>query len=389
MNRVKDKIFGIMHGENHRRYSFLAVLLYALSKGYGGLVHLRRLGYRKRLIPSKKLPCMVISIGNLTVGGTGKTPMAIYLARTIQGLGHRVVVVSRGYKGAAEKSGGIVSDGESLLMGYKEAGDEPLMLAKILRGVPVLVGSNRYQAGRVAVKQFNPNIVILDDGFQHLALQRDIDLVLLDANLPLGNTHLLPRGTLREPISALKRGNAFILTRTSSDSGSQSEVTTRTGWRMLKSITGQKPIFRSTHVSVVRHVIRGDHSGATPGSHKSREEDAQILRGKRVIAFAGIAANSRFKRELEQWGCLLETFIDYTDHHSYSRRDIDHIVSLAEATGVDFVVTTEKDYMRIIDRFHLPLDMVVMGIKISMGDDEKAFEEYLQKKIEAFSGGSH
>ena len=202
-----------MTGNNDHECFFLGYFLSMASKIYGGGVKLRQKLYQKGLVKSKRLPCMVISVGNLSVGGTGKTPMTIYLANLIQDFGNKAVVISRGYKGRAEKAGGIVSDGKVLLMGPETAGDEPYMMAVKLKNVPVIVGKNRFEAGMLAVRTFKPEVLVLDDAFQHLKLERDLDLVLLDCQRPFGNGHMLPRGIMREPVSALSRADALILTR--------------------------------------------------------------------------------------------------------------------------------------------------------------------------------
>ena len=201
-----------MTGKIHPPFA-LNLLLTLLSKAYGAGVRLRRDGYALGFLKSRKLPCTVISIGNLTTGGTGKTPMAIYVAERVRRLGYRVAVISRGYKGASEKSGGIVSDGNTILMDPNTAGDEPFLLAASLKGIPVLVGHDRYQSGMHAINRFQTEVVILDDAFQHLALFRDLNLLLLDSSIPFGNGHLLPRGTLREPASTLRFSDALIMTR--------------------------------------------------------------------------------------------------------------------------------------------------------------------------------
>ncbi len=201
-----------MTGKIHPPFA-LNLLLTLLSKAYGTGVRLRRNAYASGFLKQKKLPCTVISIGNLTTGGTGKTPMTIYVAEQVRRLGYRVAVLSRGYKGAAEKSGGIVSDGNAVLMDPLSAGDEPFLLAASLKGIPVLVGHDRYQSGMHAINRFQTEVVILDDAFQHLALFRDVNLLLLDSSLPFGNGHLLPRGSLREPVSALDFSDALIMTR--------------------------------------------------------------------------------------------------------------------------------------------------------------------------------
>ena len=196
MIRIKKKIESVIMSDDNNGNGCFLLLLSMASKVYGGAVKLRRTFYKKSVFKSKKLSRPVISIGNITAGGTGKTPMTIYVANVINALGYNVAVVSRGYKGKAETKGGIVSDGETLLMTPEISGDEPYMMAAKLKDVPVIVGKNRFKAGRLAIGKFAPDIILLDDGFQHLKLERGLDLVLLDCRKPLGNGHLLPRGMM-------------------------------------------------------------------------------------------------------------------------------------------------------------------------------------------------
>lgn len=186
-------------------------LLSLLSKLYGLAVTIRLSLYRLGILKSRTLPCFVLSIGNITAGGTGKTPMTLYAARLVKKLGYTAAVVSRGYKGAFEEKGGIVSTGKKIVATADQAGDEPYMLATTLN-IPVVVGKNRYKAAMTAVEEFHPDVVILDDAFQHLAVKRDLNLLLLDCTSPFGNNALLPRGPLREPLSALNRSDAVVLT---------------------------------------------------------------------------------------------------------------------------------------------------------------------------------
>ena len=162
MASIKKKIKRIMKSREKTRLFSLGALLFVFSMFYGGAVKLRGILFRKGVLRSKRLPCMVVSIGNLTLGGTGKTPMTIYLAKLIQSLGYKIAVISRGYKGKSERTGGIVSDGQATLMGPDKAGDEPVMMAAGLKNIPVIVGKNRYEAGMLAVKKFKPDILVLD-----------------------------------------------------------------------------------------------------------------------------------------------------------------------------------------------------------------------------------
>ena len=232
-----------MTAEGKAPFISLASALYPISLAYGAGQNLRAFAYRHRVMPSHQLPCKVICVGNITVGGTGKTPMTMYVAQKVKQLGYRVAIVSRGYRGSAESRGGIVSDGKSIGMGPERAGDEPYLIARSLRDIPVIIGKNRYASGMLALKQFQPDVIVLDDGFQHLRLQRDIDLVLLDHALPFGNGHLLPRGILREPISALARSTACILTRY--QAGKDEPGTSRVG--LIEQYTPQSPVFTASH----------------------------------------------------------------------------------------------------------------------------------------------
>ena len=181
--------------------------LWGCSKIYSVGIKFRNLLYKCRLIKQKKLPCFVISIGNITVGGTGKTPMTMYVAKIIKNLGYKPVIITRGYQGTYKDAQSIVSDGSNFFLDAREAGDEACMMAVSLK-IPVIVGKNRYQAGMLAIKEFNPDVIILDDAFQHIALKRDLNLLLCDFTKPFGNFHLIPRGRLREPQAALQRSDA-------------------------------------------------------------------------------------------------------------------------------------------------------------------------------------
>ncbi len=211
--RFRRRIEMAARGEDPTPFFSIETVLMVLSVVYGGLMCLRARLYEKGVLPSKTLPCRVVSIGNLISGGTGKTPMTILVARMIRDMGCRVVVLSRGYRGRMEKTGGVVSDGRTIFKGPDDAGDEPYLMARVLTGIPVVVGQRRYEAGMMAVKRFKPDVIVLDDAFQHLRLKRDLNLVLLDSRSPFGNGHMLPRGLLREPLSALRRSHAVVYTR--------------------------------------------------------------------------------------------------------------------------------------------------------------------------------
>ena len=215
------------------RYRPARTIASVLSLPYCLIINFRNWLYDQKILPAVKLPCPVISVGNITVGGTGKTPCVIMLAKMLQKNGFRPAVSSsRGYGGKSVKSVNIVADGQKILLESKTSGDEALLIAQSLEGVPVITGSQRIVTGRAAINQFETNVLICDDAFQHRKIFRDIDLVLLDSQNQPGNDHILPRGRLREPIAGLRRASAFVLTRT--DEAPTSETTLSANGRKLK-----------------------------------------------------------------------------------------------------------------------------------------------------------
>lgn len=369
MIRIKKKIESvIMSDDNNGNGCFLSLLSMA-SKVYGGAVKLRRTFYKKSVFKSKKLSRPVISIGNITVGGTGKTPMTIYVANVVSALGYNVAVVSRGYKGKAETMGGIVSDGKTLLMAPEIAGDEPYLMAERLKDVPIIVGKNRFKAGRLAIGKFAPDILVLDDGFQHLKLERDLDLVLLDCRRPFGNGHLLPRGMMREPASALCCADAIVLTR--ADMVNHKEMTSLL--QRFRFHERKKPIFHAYHRPIVYKIINGKkHIKAV--SRQNRD----CIKGRTVFAFSGLADNHNFRRTLKSLECNVAGHFEFSDHHSYSDSDLKNILTSSQKSMSDCLVTTEKDYVRIARKIAWPHDLYVIGIEIEFDADAERFNGFIR-----------
>ncbi|UCD91075.1 MAG: tetraacyldisaccharide 4'-kinase [Desulfobacterales bacterium] len=371
--RVKRKIETIMTGEVARKPAFLVQLLTLISIVYGGLVKLRETLYKKDLLQSKTLLCPVISIGNITLGGVGKTPMAIYMAKRIERLGYRVAVISRGYKGKAEKTGGVVCDGRMIYMAPEMAGDEPYMIAKTLKTIPVIVGQDRYKAGMLAIERFTPDVLLLDDGFQHLGIGRDIDLVLLDSKKPFGNTYLFPRGTLRETASALKRGDAVILTR--------SDIENPVPLDQIKRLIPGKPIFQSVHTPYIVKIVTSRNPKLDDRLNISSKVGFDVFKNTSVFAFSGIARNDDFRRTIKRFGCRVKGFSAFPDHHQYSDKELDTLSNSAMDRSVDFIMTTEKDYIRIVHKIEWPIDLVVVGIKISFKNNDHTFDTFLDHQL--------
>ena len=238
----------------------LDVLLRGAAKLYGGVVDLRSRLYDRGALKTSTLPCKVVSIGNITVGGTGKTPMTIFLADRLKRKHINPVILSRGYGGSATDSGGMVTDGQTLAMDSVCSGDEPFLMASLLEGVPVFVGKRRMESAMEACLRFHPDVFILDDGFQHRALHRDVDILLFDAEHPLGNGFLLPRGELREPVSNLERGDLFVLTRAERRDIALKHFRECLERFKVSEKVRKTPVFTCRHKPAIRGVVKAGSS---------------------------------------------------------------------------------------------------------------------------------
>jgi tetraacyldisaccharide 4'-kinase len=295
---------------------------------YGVGVLLRLSAFRH--LPKASLPGFVVSIGNLTVGGTGKTPAACLIADWGLREGYRVAILSRGYRGRYQEEVLVVSDGNQVRAGPLEAGDEAYLMAKRLTGVPVLVSKKRRLAGAQAHAQFGTDFFVLDDGFQHLSLARDLNLVLIDATNPFGNGHLLPWGPLREPVKQLERADAFIVTRSQKE-GSSSDLGARLG-RQFPS----KAVFYSVHAPT-----------ELVFPYKDETQGPDFLKGKRAIAFAGIGQPDAFRDTLLGLGLELLLFKGFRDHHGFRPHEVQALIRERDRLGADCLLTTEKDWVRM------------------------------------------
>jgi tetraacyldisaccharide 4'-kinase len=301
----------------------LLTLLQVLSVPYAAVLRLRALAYRSGLFRTRRLPKPVISVGNITAGGTGKTPIVALIARYYINSGKKVAVLSRGYRGTAEGNTGIVSDGKNILMTPAEAGDEPCMLAEKIPGLMVVVGADRYRAGLHAIEFLDPDIFILDDGFQHLRLHRDLNILVMDHARPLGNGRVLPAGLLREPSLAARRADLIIFTRCSDNA--------------------DKIHFDGIQACHAFHEIVGFVPLAWIETEKV--PDLSTLKG---VAFAGIADPDSFFDMLGKCGMDITSKICFPDHCRYGEREIEKIISSVEAVNSDYLVTTEKDSVKLV-----------------------------------------
>jgi tetraacyldisaccharide 4'-kinase len=330
-----------------------------LSPVYGLAMKVREKFYERGIFRSHPLPVPVVSIGNLVLGGTGKTPTVRYLAEFLQAQGYSPAIISRGYGGQSAEEINLVSDAHSVLLSPEQAGDEPYMLACSLPGVPVLTGRRRIHPSRWAVVELGADILILDDGFQHLAIQRDIDLVLFDATDLAGNSRIFPGGVLREPIAALNRCNAFLITGVTERNRGNAECFAE----LLRNRFKNKPVFYSS-VGTTR--LNG------PVNNRVDDSNANTFFG-----FCGIANPARFKETLQSLGIQLAGFAVLPDHARYSQSLMDNICVKAAKAGASQLVTTEKDYVKI-KGLSIAMPLGVLEIR---SRQERAFEDFILESL--------
>ncbi len=301
-----------------------------LSPLYSLLMTVRASLYRHNILRVNTLPVPVISIGNLTMGGTGKTPAVLMLAEHLHKNGWRPAVVSRGYRGKADKSVNVVSDGKNILLSPEDAGDEPYMLATSLPGLVVVTGKKRITPCRYACEKLGCNIIILDDGFQHLAVARDVNIVLFNATTLAGNSRVFPGGELREPVNALKRADVFLLTGVTAENSSRAEAFSK----LLKEKFTNTPVFTSgTSVSGISTLKRG--------------ENTDITKKIPLYAFSGIAHPERFIDTIKSEGLQICGQTSFKDHASYSTDELNNLCQKAENAGAAGLITTEKDIVKL------------------------------------------
>lgn len=352
--------------QSKRAFSALTLPLAVCSALYG--LGLKLDNVLQRVRKRRTLPGFVLSVGNLSAGGTGKTPAVCMIAQWAVDQGHSVAILSRGYGGRNGKRPMVVSDGERVLATPDEAGDEPVLIARTLNKVPVVVARERQLAGQMAHREFGSDFYILDDGFQHRALNRDLDLVLMDFDDPIGNGHLLPWGPLREPVRNISRADALVFTR-SREGGVVDERIKR--WI---SRSGVLPCFRSIHVPKGLVIpARGE------------EEPPSFLRGKAVAAFCGIARPAAFRGTLEDLGAEVRIFRAFPDHYRFSKAEMDEFAAKGRSKRAELLVTTEKDWMRA--EAHLSNDPFAAYLRIGFEllSGENGFFQMIRDRAEESS----
>ena len=317
---------------------------------YGTIMRFRESCYQRRLFKTTSFPVPVISVGNLTLGGTGKTPMVQRLARLLVENGFRPAVVSRGYGGATKEPVNVVSDGEQILLSADFVGDEPRLLAETMPGVPVLTGVVRKLPARRAV-EMGADVLLLDDGFQHMAVGRDLDIVLFAADFLAGNSRIFPGGDLREPVSALWRSSCFVLTGVNADN---SERAARFADLLQERFPGKTVYTGSNRVAgYVRHEGAGTFTllGEEPPELDS------------CFGLCGIARPESFRMTVRHCGLLPLDFLVLSDHHAYKKEDFRRIREQVRRAGARCIVTTEKDMVKLA---RADFDVPVYGIRLEV-----------------------
>lgn len=311
-------------------------LLYPLSLIYRLVCHLKSLAYQRRMVQAKKAPIPVVSVGNISFGGSEKTPLSMILIASLLEQGYKPALISRGYRGRWEKEGGILSDGHSLLGSWQDSGDEPFMIAQNFKQTGIFVGQNRLSSCQKA-KDSGFNVAVLDDGFQHLRLHRDIDIVMFNPE---------ERITLRESMSSLQRSH-IILTKSGDETPIQEKLRRR---------FPQTSIYSYSVIS--KGLFPQDSDQSAP---------VEALRDKKILAFCGIASPQRFKALLEDNGMIPLAFLKFNDHHPYPPSSLNKIINTYENIGAEAAITTEKDAVKLSDKKDLePIRLFYLKIGLNI-----------------------
>lgn len=370
----------IIDEKDHSRFDIgMRMFLFALSRIYYRGVQFRQWLYDKRIFRPRALGCLVVSIGNLTCGGTGKTPVVEVFARTLSQKGRKVAVLSRGYRSRDrsfleklkerflskrnEVPPRVVSDGQSLLLNSGMAGDEPYMLATNLQNVIVLVDKDRVKSGSYAIREFEADTLILDDGFQYLDLKPRLNILLVDSTFPFHNHHVLPRGLLREPIKNIRRADYIFLTK--SNAGSHLRYLKN----FIRKHNRRAEIVECCHKPLYLEDIY----------NKDKRLSLDHLKKCNIAALSGIACPESFEEFLQNSGGKLVHHERFADHHRYRQQEIINFINEAKKKKASIIVTTEKDAVRIprLDRRDIPI--YFMRVEIDIIHGQESFDQCISR----------
>ena len=336
--------------ENHWfKTSLISIILLPVAILFSFILKIRRFCFKTGISKQYNSKCKIISVGNLTVGGSGKTPFTIFLAKYLKSKGKKIAISHRGYKGKFENTIKLISDNNSVYDHVKDAGDEPFLIANNLPGIPIIVGKNRTEAIKFLENKFSPDYIILDDSFQHLEVKHDLDFLLFDANNPIGNGFVIPAGMLREPKSMIKFSDFIVFNNCSEDFKIPN-------WIRKFS----KPIFL-TEFEIKKFV-----------SYKTNEtKNGNSFKGNKIFLISGIGNPKSFENSIRSLGInFLHHFI-FPDHHNFKyKNDILPIIQRGIAEKAEAILTTEKDFMKLqyitsseIDFYYAKLEIKIMNLK--------------------------
>ncbi len=341
-------------------YSWLKLFFYILSVFYGLGYHFKVFLYQSGMVKPRKLNAKVISIGNITLGGTGKTPLVIYVSQKLKERKLKVAILTRGYRRKKRKLTELVEENKNKIP-WSEVGDEPYLLASRLHDVPVVVSKERSTSGVFAEKKYQAEVLVLDDGFQHWRLFRDLDIVVIDATNPFGNSKLFPAGTLREPLSRLRRAGIIVLNKADQVLNKENLI------QVLRAYNQDAPIIESAYkINSIERWLE----------HSLIEE--KNLEKKKCLAFSGIGNPVSFEKTLKHLKIEVLKHHRFPDHFFYQKKDFLSLEKEAQKLGADFMITTEKDSVRIpmMSELRIPIYVFKIDLVITKG------EEIFWKKIE-------
>ncbi|MEN7973294.1 MAG: tetraacyldisaccharide 4'-kinase [Verrucomicrobiota bacterium] len=378
LEQLETYLLDVIEGRRKgKTATMLRGALRTLSMIFAVVVQVRLWLYKHRIIRPNTLGCQVISVGNLTVGGTGKTPVVEVFARNLQQQGRKVAILSRGYKskelpflqkmtqrittGKIETPPRVVSDGKRLLLDSWTAGDEPYMLASNLPEVAVVVDKDRVKAGKYAIKELGCDTLILDDGFQYLTLGHRLDIALVDRTNPFGGGYLLPRGLLREPMRNIKRAGFIFITKCAE--GGAPELK-----EQLRRLNPHAEISECRHAAKYLKDVFGETT-----------YDLDKLKGMKIAAVSAIAVPESFENALRAFGAEIVYARRFSDHHRFSQQEIINTINRSIKRGADAILTTEKDAVRFpfVDRRDIPV--IYMRVEIEMLSGEEEFMDWISR----------
>ncbi len=378
---IEQYFVGLLSGRGKRGTfdRMLLCVLFIASRFYRMGTQFRIWLYDKRVVRNRAIGCLVVSIGNLSCGGTGKTPVVEVFAKSLSAQGRKVAILSRGYRSKQrslwfrlmhlfdhqkfELPPKVVSDGHDLLLDSEYAGDEPYMLASNLKNVAVIVDKDRVKSGLYAIENFGTDVLILDDGYQYLMLKPHINIALVDSTDPFGNGHVLPRGILREPVKNIRRADYIFLTK--SDGSHKLEHLKK----FLRSHNTRAEIIECCHKPQYLEKVY----------ERGEREELSRLKGAKIAALSGIACPASFEAFLSEFGSEIVATEHFADHHRYTQQEIIDFINKAKSAGAEFIVTTEKDAVRIpkLDRCDVP--MYFLRIQIDILSGQENFDQCIRR----------